>query len=354
MHLAAVAALAAPPTPGPFDYDQVEIGPRIYGWFEKRLNSIVSGNVIAVIGDESVLVFDSGHHPLVTRRIVADLGRLTDRPVKYLVVSHWHDDHWVGNSEFADRYPGLQVIAHEFTARLMDERKEKFGGAECKAELANDSKSLRDMLASGKRPDGSPLSEASIGRVKDGLAVVDEQSAQCDVMRYVPVNRPITGKTTFELGGRTVIVDWLGRGNTAGDLVAYIPDSRVLLTGDLVVHPFPFATQSYIAEWAQVLRKLAQMDAGTIVPGHGPVLHDWLYVNDIAETLEALDRQARAAYTPGMTMDELRKRIDLSGFSEKFSHGDAFIKANFDNMIVQSAVKREWQELAGKLEPEGG
>jgi glyoxylase-like metal-dependent hydrolase (beta-lactamase superfamily II) len=353
MQVVLLAALASPPISGPFDYEQVEIGPGIYGFFAKRLNSIVSGNVIAVVGTESVLVFDSGHHPLITRQIIADLKRITDRPVKYLVVSHWHDDHWVGNSEFADAYPGLQVVAHEFTARLMEGRKEKFRGADCKAELADESKGMRDLLASGKRPDGSALAEASIGRLKDGLAVMDEQSAQCDLMRFVPVDRRITGRTTFDLGGRTVVLDWLGRGNTAGDLIAHVPDSRVLLTGDLVVHPFPFATQSYIGDWAVVLRKLAKMDAGTIVPGHGPVMHDWSYVNDIAETLESLDRQARAAYQPGMTVDELRKRIDLSSFTEKFSHGDAFIKANFENMIVQSAIKREWQELAGKVEPEG-
>jgi glyoxylase-like metal-dependent hydrolase (beta-lactamase superfamily II) len=353
MHAVLLAALLSPPAPGPFDYEQVEIGPRIYGFFAKQLNAIVSSNVIAVIGNESVLVYDSGHHPLITRQIIADLKRITDRPVKYLVVSHWHDDHWVGTSEFADLYPGLQVVAHEFTARLMEERKDKFRGAECKAELANDSKGMRDLLASGKRPDGSPLSEASIGRLKDGLAVMDEQSAQCDLMRFVPVDRRITGKTTFDLGGRTVVVDWLGRANTAGDVVAYVPDSRVLLTGDVVVYPFPFATQSYIAEWVVVLRKLAQMDAAAIVPGHGAVLHDWSYVNDIAETLESLDHQARAVYAPGMTVDELRKRIDLSKFTDKFSHGDAFIKANFENMIVQSAINREWQELAGTLKPEG-
>jgi len=97
------SAATAPAPPGPFDYDTVEIAPNVYGFFEKRLNPIVSSNIIAVIGRDAVLVFDTGHHPTITRRIVADIRRLTTKPVRYVVISHWHDDHFAGNAEFSSR-----------------------------------------------------------------------------------------------------------------------------------------------------------------------------------------------------------------------------------------------------------
>jgi glyoxylase-like metal-dependent hydrolase (beta-lactamase superfamily II) len=340
------------PLTGPYDYDQVNIAPGVYGFFERALNPIVSGNIIAVVGERGVLVFDSGHHPPITREIVGAIKRLTDQPVRYLVVSHWHDDHWVGNAEFAEAYPELEVIAHPYTAAVMEQRKDQFAGAVCREELTRDSQSLRDQLASGKRADGSALSDASRERLQRFVDATDEQLRQCDQMRYRGVDRQVARKRKIDLGGRTVEIEFLGRGNTAGDLIAYLPESKTILTGDIVVSPFPFATASYVTEWARVLRRIERMDLSTIVPGHGASMKDKAYVSDVALVLESIARQARAAYRPGMTAEELRTRIDLTELSQKFSHGDPFIKANFDRMMGQLAVDRMWQELTGKWKPE--
>ena len=94
------------------------------------------------------------------------------------------------------------------------------------------------------------------------------------------------------------------------------------------------------------------MDLVTVVPGHGPVQHDKRYLEDVALVLESITRQARAAYRPGMTVEALRAKVDLGPSSEKFAHGDSFIKANFDHM-GQSALDRMWQELSGDWKPEG-
>ena len=69
--------------------------------------------------------------------------------------------------------------------------------------------------------------------------------------------------------------------------------------------------------------------------------------------LESISSQAKAAYHPGMTADQLREKIDITRFSDQFSHGDAFIKANFDAQMKGSAIDRMWQELAGQWKPEG-
>lgn len=60
-----------------------------------------------------------------------------------------------------------------------------------------------------------------------------------------------------------------------------------------------------------------------------------------------------AAYAPEVTADQLREKIDLSSFSERFAHGDAFIKVNFDAQMKGSAIDRMWQELSGQWKPEG-
>jgi len=351
--LGIVGGTAMAPAPGPFDYDTVEIAPNVYGFFEKRLNPIVSSNIIAVIGQDAVLVFDTGHHPTITRRIAGDIKRLTKKPVRYVVISHWHDDHFAGNAEFAKAYPGVQIIAHEFTARMIESRKDSFRGEACRKDIENSSKPLRDLLAAGKRSDGTPISDSTRHRLQNFAQALDAQVPECDAMEYRGVDRPIDGPLTLDLGGRSVELRFLGRGNTAGDLVAYLPDTKTLLTGDLVVYPFPFATEPYVTEWAAVMRRIEGMDVTRIVPGHGPVMNDKTYVRDVADVLESISSQANAAYQPGMTADQLREKIDLSRFSEHFSHGDAFIKANFDAQTKGSAIDRMWQELTGQWKPEG-
>ena len=135
---------------------------------------------------------------------------------------------------------------------------------------------------------------------------------------------------------------WLGRANTAGDAVVYVPDAKVAITGDILVHPFPFATQSYIGEWAVVLRKIEAMDTVAIIPGHGLVMRDKKYLVDIAELMESIMKQARAAYRPGMTVDELRGKIDVEPFRTRIAGTNAFVDANFSAMVKNSAVARAW------------
>ena len=356
--LLALVTLIAPtptraiPAVGPFDYESREITPGVYAFLEKRLNPIVSSNVIAVIGSESVLVFDTGHHPRISRQIVEDIRRITSKPVRYVVVSHWHDDHWVGNEEFAKAFPAAQIIAHEFTAQRMDDRKAAFRSDACKEELVEQSNPLREQLASGKRGDGTPLTDATRQRLQDFIEAVDVHLGECDEMVFRGADRRIDTSLTLDLGGRNVELKFLGRGNTAGDLVAYLPESKTVLTGDLVVYPFPFATQSYISEWAKVMRELERMDVTRIVPGHGPVLTDKQYIRDLAEVFETIEKQARAAYHRGMTADQLREKIDLTAIAERFAHGETFIRANF-NAQMRSAVERMWEELSGEWKPEG-
>jgi glyoxylase-like metal-dependent hydrolase (beta-lactamase superfamily II) len=348
-----VAVAAEPISWGPFTYQKVDIADGVYGFFETGINAIVSSNIVAVAGDDAVLVFDGGHHPPESRAIADDIAALTGKPVRWLVVSHWHDDHWVGDADFAARFPRLQVVAHPFTAELMASRRDKFVGAPCRAELEKELAPQRERLASGKRADGTPLSERSQAFLRDAIAGLEQSIRECDLARWRDVDVTFESSLDIELGGRRVELKHLGRGNTAGDVIAWLPQQKIVLAGDLVVHPFPFATQSYVSEWAAVLREIEALKPAIVVPGHGPVQHDLVYVDDLAALFESMSRQAHAAWKPGMTADDLRKSFDIAPWSEKFSHGDVFIKANFDYMIGQPGIDRLWQELSGQWKPEG-
>ncbi len=337
----------------PWSYQRVQVADGIHVFIEPFGHAIVSSNTVAIIGEEAVAVVDTGHHPRLSRAIAAEIRALTDKPVRYVVNTHWHNDHVSGNSAYAAAFPGATFVAHSFTSAVMDKDVRDFQGPNCAPFLRTQSRPLRETLASGKGTDGTPLTEARRKRVEQFVAEADAGIAECAEFRYRGVDVTFEDRMTLKLGQRVVeLIHW-GRGNTAGDIVAWVPDARVLAAGDLVVHPFPFATQSYISEWAAVLRKLEAMPFEALIPGHGPVMRDRRYVADVREVMESVMAQARAAYRPGMDAAQLRKAIDLKPFRVRIAGDDAMIGANFDYMIGDLAVGRAWQELAGKWEPEG-
>ena len=345
--------LAAAAEPYPFSFETVKVAEGVYAFIETPGKAIVSGNTTVVIGDDAVLVVDTGHHPELSRRMTEEIRRLTPKPVKYIVNTHWHNDHVSGNAVFAEAFPDARFVAQSFTADALDTQVRPYYGKPCEELGRNQSKSLREFLEKGLGEDGKPLPEDRRERIKAVLRQADVAMQECLEFRYRGVDLAFGERLTVRLGHRNVELLWLGRANTAGDAVIYVPDAKVAAVGDIIVHPFPFATQSYISEWAAVLRKIEAMDTVAIVPGHGPVMRDKRYLADLAELMESITAQVRAAYKPGMTLDEVRAKVDLDTFRTRIAGGNAFIEANFNNMVARSAVARAVQEAEGKLEPEG-
>jgi glyoxylase-like metal-dependent hydrolase (beta-lactamase superfamily II) len=77
------------------------------------------GNTTVIIGERAVLVVDSSYLPSSAAEDIAQIRRWTDRPVRYVLNTHWHPDHQRGNSVYFDAFPGVTIVAHEETARLM-------------------------------------------------------------------------------------------------------------------------------------------------------------------------------------------------------------------------------------------
>jgi glyoxylase-like metal-dependent hydrolase (beta-lactamase superfamily II) len=350
--LALFMAPAAQATDPIFTYEQVKVAEGIHAFMETGRHAIVSGNSVAIVGEDAVLVVDTGHHPSLTKQMIADIGKLTGKPVQYVVNTHWHNDHVSGNFVYADAFPQAKFITHAFTAGVMAKDIRAYTGRACQAFLGSQARILKEMLDTNKDPEGNPLPPDRRARLEKVMREADAGMEECMEFRYVRPDITFTDSLTIDLGKRIVQLQFLGLGNTAGDVVVVVPDAKVAIVGDIVVYPFPFATQSYIGEWAAVLRKVIAMDTVAIVPGHGPVMRDKAYVTDMAELMESISAQVKAAYQPGMSFEDVRKKVDISKFRAKFAGDDKFIQANFDGMIGQSAIKRAWEEASGNLERE--
>src|SRR5262245_25223542 len=221
----------------------------------------LDGNSIAIVSGDGVMVFDTNGTPAASAAVLAQIRTLTDRPVRYVVNSHWHWDHWYGTETYLNAYPDVKIVTHEKNRAMMAGPAIAFNRPFMDEQLPAYLKSLEQRAAQ------SPAAKETL----DADRWVYEQKKSA---RLGPPNVPVSEQLTIEVGQRHIEVLNFGRGVTPGDSVVYLPKEKVLLAGDLIVNPITFALSGYPTEWLEALKKIDGLDVTTIVTGHGPALRD--------------------------------------------------------------------------------
>lgn len=322
------------------------------------------GNTVLVTpsgpGALKALVVDSGYLPSTAATDAATVRRLAPGGVGFLLNTHWHYDHNLGNAAWADAFPGLALVAHEETRRLMDanargwpERRRKA----CAQELEDLRAQLAQVTAGGRAPAPAPAPPGATpsaappptpDALRARIAERERELAELARVRYAPPELTFGSSLVLRLGAREARLLHLGRGNTPGDAVVHLPRERVLVAGDLVVHPVPFGFNSYPTEWARTLRALDALDFDVLVPGHGPPLRDRTYLRQLVALLESLVAQARDAAGRNLTLEETRRAVDLRAVRDPITRGDPAREALFRDVFETPAVERAWREAKGQ------
>jgi glyoxylase-like metal-dependent hydrolase (beta-lactamase superfamily II) len=286
---------------------------------------------------------DTCYLPSVAREDIAQIRQWTDRPVSFVLNTHFHNDHNLGNRAYMDAFPALTIIAHAETKKEMD----LFGPGSAmrdQREVAY----LQKMLETGKTPDGQTLSEADKTQVKNALARRMPALEEVKKVKFQSATLTFEHDFSIDLGNREVEIKFLGRGNTPGDAVVYLPKEKIAIAGDLLVYPIPYIYDGYPREWIQTLQNLAQLDADMIVPGHGPVMHDKTYIYLMRDLMKsAVDQMTESLRKsrPAMfqTLDEVKASVDLTPFRQRFAGNDKDLGEAFDEAAA-NLVKVVFQE----------
>jgi glyoxylase-like metal-dependent hydrolase (beta-lactamase superfamily II) len=160
---------------------------------------------------------------------------------------------------------------------------------------------------------------------------------------------------TLDIGNREVQVKHWGRGHTPGDVFVYLPQEKVLVTGDLLTYPVPYMRMTFPHEWVEVLRAMSRMEADIIVPGHGIILRDKAHLNDVIALLDSVIMQVHEQAPKVTKVEDLH--VDIEFFRKKMA-GDDPVDNAFWNRIVnpgmidganQGVVGRAFAEEIGKL-----
>ncbi|MEN9474579.1 MBL fold metallo-hydrolase [Malikia spinosa] len=193
-------------------------------------------NTGIIIGDDAVMVIDTQATPVMAQDVIRRIREVTDKPIKYVVMSHYHAVRVLGASAYMAE-GGEQIIASRDTYDLVVER----GEFDKASEIGR-----------------FPRLFQNVESVPDGLT--------WPTMTF-------EGKMSIWLGKLEVQLIQLGRGHTKGDTVAWIPSEKILFSGDLVeFDATPYAGDAYFKDWPQTLDNVAALQPEKLVPGRGAAL----------------------------------------------------------------------------------
>ena len=189
-------------------------------------------NTGIIVGDDGVMVIDAQATPAMAGDVIARVGKVTDKPVKYVLLTHYHAARALGASAFR----GAEILASNATRDLIAER------------------GKQDM-------------DSEIGRFPRLFRAAETISG----LTWPTITFP--DQISVWLGRREVRIIHIGRGHTAGDVIAIVPDAGVVFSGDLVEYKSAcYCGDAHFIDWLATLDHLAELQANALLPGRGAML----------------------------------------------------------------------------------
>jgi cyclase len=329
-------------------YELVPLASGVYAAVRRVSAGSVDSNSLIIINDADVVVVDTGLYRADARRLLADIRRLTNKPVRDVINTHSHDDHVAGNEVFLDAFPGVEFLSH---AAARDEiahhkSREETAGA-YRTEIAN----LQKRLDGGMDSDGKPFTPGRREHVTLTKTNLEFWIADMSGARDVLPTLTVEDSLVLHRGARTIEIKYFGKGHTAGDLVVYLPNERIVATGDLVVHPVPFGFSPALREWPATLRRLEALEAAIIVPGHGEIQRDWRYVDRQIALFESTWEQVKKAVDAGADLEAARRAVNRSALSQAFGATSPEMRDELDYLFLDPAIDAAFEALRPRRPP---
>lgn len=328
---------------------RTEIAPGIHVFRTAPYGDVgLDGNSVAIISNDGVLVFDSNGTPAAAAAVLAEIRKLTSRPVRYIVNSHWHWDHWYGTEVYARAFPDAKIVAHEKTRALMAGPAIEFNRPGLDTQLPGYLASLEQRIAKAEAATPAP---PELSRLTQALADGRFFLAQKKQVQHTLPNLTFSSQLTLHLGGREIRILHHDRAVTPGDAFLYLPQEKIVIAGDLLVNPISFALSSYPTGWLRTLEYIDSLDATLMVPGHGEPLRDNRLLRATMSVFRELLKQGAAARGRGLDPDAARAEImpSLREWRTRIT-GDVPAADNaFEIQLVDWFLHRVYDELAGPL-----
>ena len=311
---AALAATAQPSSVPPISYPVTQ--GKTYK-FEKIADGVyyasggVGSNNTVIINDNDVLIVDTGTTPQATRNFLADIKMLTDKPVRYVVNTHFHYDHVDGNQIFG---PEVQIIAHDYVRTAIS----TFDVLKREPYMTSQLVNVPAQIERLKQQLSSEKDAARKTTLSTQLAATEQNFAQLKELKAVSPTLTYSSKLVLHRGSREIDLLFLGRGHTGGDTVVYLPKEKIVITGDLMESRLAYMGDAFFDEWVTTLGKLKEIDFNVVLPGHGIPFADKGLITAYQAYLNDFVKQAGQLKAQGVSAEDAARRIDLTAHAKAF------------------------------------
>lgn len=258
--------------------------------------SLVDSNTTFIVSEEGVLVVDTRTNPDEALKVLLEIRKVTSKPIKYVVNTHFHGDHVFGNQIFAE---ASAIIAHENVRSFLEEK--------------------------------TGIEHLDVFK-KLGTPGLEDTRIILPNLTYQKGLNIAFGKFTLELRH-------LGKGHTNSDTIIYIPEEKILIAGDLVFNQkIPFAAHAYISEWIKRVDYLEKMDARIVIPGHGDV-GDKEIIRKMKQYLTELKNEVMKRVTKGKSLKETKAEVKKSMEKYKTWRNFNWLDGNIERAYKEFAEK---------------
>lgn len=269
----------------------IQLAENVYGYEEIRQPGFTTVSLF-VVGDDGVLVADGQGSPQATQTMLDAIRKVTPKPIRWYVVGSDHGDHTAGNSVLPK---DITYIVHP--------------------------NSLAQMKRDGANPKRPPTAAPVV----------------------VPPTAMASDRQAIDVGGIEVQALFLGRAHTGGDLMVYLPASRILFMSEAYLNRvFPAMRSAYPTEWVEVLNKALAMDVDRYIPGHGFIENAQVSREELVEfqkALEAVIAEVRRLHGEGLSAEAAAAKAEWGPYADWFL-------AEQQGPI---AVRKVYEEIEGKL-----
>ncbi len=330
------------------EFKKVKVTDNIYSFIHPNsTNDWIDANSTVIFGKDEVFVVDATLTPKTAAGIVEFIQQKTSNPVKRLLITHWHYDHSFGAESFKNAFPQMDIICGKQTDSLI------FAGFD---EYHNKSldefviyiDSTKAELERGTYANGKALTDYEKSRRVQ--AIKDSEFYMPELRKTKPLKPSVTfeANLTFYAGGKEIRVFGNGAGHTENDVFVYIPEDRVLVTGDLLSHPVPLAFSVFPSKWIKTLKQMAELEIDYIVPGHGDVLDGKEYLHIVIKALEDITAQVTKLNAEGKALKEIVKEVDKETLKTKLAGDSEDRKWAYDNHFIYGLIYSVYNEVNPK------
>jgi cyclase len=319
-----------------------------------RPQAIANCNAAIFVNSADVLVVDAHSKPSAAAGLIAQIKRqITPKPVRYLVDTHFHWDHSQGNAAYREAFgKSLKIIASNDTKRLqvqfaqsrmresLDPYGHPFAGQPHVPVLLD---AARQQLSAT----GSPQQKADLEE-----RIRQLESFQREMQNFTPVLPTVTIGKTHVINDKAhdLHVEFHGRAHTAGDVVVFCPQKRVVATGDMILGTLPFLGDSFPKEWPRTINSVSALSFDFVAGGHGGVQRGRQHVTSQRNYIEELAARVESAKKSGHSLEQIQKDMSLPSIKtlQADGYGEA-VRAGRDEAAMQAAVNINIEHVFNRL-----